>query len=203
MLSAISSMKPFRFHLLSSSLHCREMATFLWKTYQIFWHVSLAETTEPLRYFLKKEGTWEWQEKRYLTLNQVQIPVKKWSNCHTLTYQKNANSMRRQLGRFIGNTNAEQRKRGLGLGIVPNRLRIKRIYQWSKPLVIVGAVEHGRNYMYVVKFEVFLDIKALKTALKSRHENKTCSGGLTRWIDRLLQFDMEIGSQGFSLNQIL
>ena len=64
-------------------------------------------------------------------------------------------------------------------------------------------MEHGRIYLYRVKVEVFLDIKALKTALKSRHENKTCSSGLTRWIDRLLQFDMEIGSQGFSLNQIL
>ena len=189
--------------MLSSSLQCREMATFLWKKSQKFRHVSLAETTETFRYFLKKEGTWEWQEKRYLTLNQVQIPVKKWSNCHTLTYQRNANSMRRQPRRFIGNTNAEQRKRGVGLGIVPNRLRIKIIYQWSKPLAIVGAVEHGRNYLYRVKVEVFLDIKALKTALKSRHENKTCSSGLTRWIDRLLQFDMEIGSQGFSLNQIL
>ena len=43
--------------------------------------------------------------------------------------RENANSMRRQPGRFIGNTNAEQRKRGLGLGIVPNSIRIKIIYQ--------------------------------------------------------------------------
>ena len=54
------------------------------------------------------------------------------------------------------------------------------------------GVEHFRNYVYGVKFEVISDHKALETALKSNHGNKTYSNRLTRWIDRLLPFDMEI-----------
>ena len=59
-------------------------------------------------------------------------------------------------------------------------------------LAIVWAVEHFRNYVYGVKFEVISDHKALETAIKSNHGNKTYSSRLTRWIDRLLPFDMEI-----------
>ena len=39
------------------------------------------------------------------------------------------------------------------------------------------------------------DHKALETALKSNHGNKTYSSRLTRWIDRLLPFDMEVVHQ--------
>ena len=59
-------------------------------------------------------------------------------------------------------------------------------------LAIVWAVEHFRNYIYGTKFEVFSDHKALETALKSNHGNKTYSSRLTRWIDRILHFDMEV-----------
>ena len=39
------------------------------------------------------------------------------------------------------------------------------------------------------------DHKALETALTSNHENTTFSSRLTRWIDRLLPFDMEVVRQ--------
>ena len=39
------------------------------------------------------------------------------------------------------------------------------------------------------------DHKALETALQSNHGNKTYSSRLTRWIDRLLPFDMEVVHQ--------
>ena len=59
-------------------------------------------------------------------------------------------------------------------------------------LAIVWAVEHFRDYVLGVKFEVISDHKALETALKSNHGNQTYSSSLTRWIDRLSPFDMEV-----------
>ena len=56
-------------------------------------------------------------------------------------------------------------------------------------------MEHFRNHVYGVRFEVISDHKALGTALKSNHGNKTYSSMLTRWIDRLLHFDMEVVHQ--------
>ena len=58
-------------------------------------------------------------------------------------------------------------------------------------LAIVWAVEHFRKYSYGVKFELISDHKALETASKRNHGNKSYSSRLTRWIDRLLSFDME------------
>ena len=52
-------------------------------------------------------------------------------------------------------------------------------------LAVVWSVEYFRNYIYGVQFEVITDHKALETALKSNHGNKTYSSRLTRWIDRI------------------
>ena len=59
-------------------------------------------------------------------------------------------------------------------------------------LAVVWAVEHFKNYLYGIKFQVVSDHKALATVLKSNKGNKTYSSRLTRWVDRLLPFDFEI-----------
>ena len=59
-------------------------------------------------------------------------------------------------------------------------------------MAVVWAVEHFKNYLYGIKFQVVSDHKALATVLKSNKGNKTYSSRLTRWVDRLLLFDFEI-----------
>ena len=59
-------------------------------------------------------------------------------------------------------------------------------------MAVVWAVEHFKNYLYGIKFQVVSDHKALATVLKSNKGNKTYSSRLTRWVDRLLPFDFEI-----------
>ena len=57
-------------------------------------------------------------------------------------------------------------------------------------LAIVCAVEHFRNYVYGLQFEIISDHKALMSVLKSNRGDKTFSH--QRWIDILLPFDFEV-----------
>ena len=53
-------------------------------------------------------------------------------------------------------------------------------------------MEHFKNYLYGTKFQIISDYKALASVLKGNKNNKTYSGILTRWVDRLLPFEFEI-----------
>ena len=59
-------------------------------------------------------------------------------------------------------------------------------------LAVVWAMEHFRNYVYGVKFQVLSDHKALPSVLRPNRGNKTFSSRLTRWVDRLLPFEFEV-----------
>ena len=59
-------------------------------------------------------------------------------------------------------------------------------------LAIVWAEEFFKSYIHGEKIRVVSDNKALETALEINHGNETYSIRLTRWIDRLLPFDMEV-----------
>ena len=43
-----------------------------------------------------------------------------------------------------------------------------------------------------MKFQVIPDHKALASVLKPNRSNKTFSGRLTRWVDRLMPFEFEV-----------
>ena len=59
-------------------------------------------------------------------------------------------------------------------------------------LAVVWEIEHFKNYVYGVKFQVLSDHKALASVLKPNRSNKTFSSRLTRWVDRLLPFEFEV-----------
>ena len=50
-------------------------------------------------------------------------------------------------------------------------------------LAVVWAIEHFKNYLYGIKFQVVSDHKALATVLKGNKGNKTYSSRLTQWVD--------------------
>ena len=47
-------------------------------------------------------------------------------------------------------------------------------------LAVVWSVEHFKNYVYGIEFEIVSDHKALKSVLKANKANKTFSSSLTR-----------------------
>ena len=59
-------------------------------------------------------------------------------------------------------------------------------------LAVVWAVEHFKNYVYGIKFQVISDHKALSSVLRPIRGHKTFSSRLTRWVDRLLPLNFEV-----------
>ena len=58
-------------------------------------------------------------------------------------------------------------------------------------LVVVWVVEHFKQYLYEIKFQVVSDHKALATVLES-NKNKNILKSNNSWVDRLIPFDFEI-----------
>ena len=164
----------------------KELRSYLGAVNQLIKFIpGLAQLTEPFRDLLKKEGTWEWKEKHDIAFAKVQKSVEKIIE---LSHFNRLNKMR-----IICDASHE----GLGALLMQKNENNDWELIWCASrylsdyesrfstnelelLAIVWAVEHFRNYVYGVKFEVISDHKALETALKSNHGNKTYSSRLTR-----------------------
>ena len=53
-------------------------------------------------------------------------------------------------------------------------------------------LEHFRLYVYGKPIEILIDHQALEPLIKRNRSNKTYSARLTRWLDRLAHFDINI-----------
>ena len=157
---------------------------------------NLAQITHGFRDLLKKEGEYNWNEEHDKTFNKIQQSVK---DIITLPHF-NRNCKLRVI--------CDASKEGIGAMLFPkeeedwkpiacasrylSQYESKYSINELELLAVVWSVEHFRNYIYGTQFEVITDHKALISALKSNHGNKTYSSRLTRWIDRLLPFDIQI-----------
>ena len=59
-------------------------------------------------------------------------------------------------------------------------------------LAVVWGLEHFRLYIYGKPITILTDHKSLEPLLKRNRSNKTYSARLTRWLDRLAHFDINI-----------
>ena len=59
-------------------------------------------------------------------------------------------------------------------------------------LAVEWSVEHFKNYVYGIEFEIVSDHKALKGVIKANKSNKTISSRLTRWVDHLFPFEFKV-----------
>ena len=156
----------------------------------------LAQLTEPFRDLLKTDGNWEWKEKHQMAFDQVQQSLQKIIK---VSHFNRGNKLRiicdashQGLGALLLQEKSEKEWELISCASrYLSYYELKYSTNELELLVIVSAVEHFRNYIYGRKFEVVSDHKALETALKSNHGNKTYSSRLTSWIDRLLPFDMK------------
>ena len=59
-------------------------------------------------------------------------------------------------------------------------------------LAVVWGLEHFRVYIYGKPVELLTDHQALEPLIKRNRSNKTYGARLTRWLDRLGHFDIQI-----------
>ena len=59
-------------------------------------------------------------------------------------------------------------------------------------LAVVWAVDRFKHYLLGKKFVIVTDHKALTSALEENRSNKTYQSRLTRWVDRLLPYQIKI-----------
>ena len=59
-------------------------------------------------------------------------------------------------------------------------------------LAVVWAVDRFKHYLLGKEFVIVTDHKALTSALEENRSNKTYQSRLTRWVDRLLAYQIKI-----------
>ena len=60
-------------------------------------------------------------------------------------------------------------------------------------LGVVWSVEYFKFYLFVKSFTIITDNRALLSIMKEDRSNKSYNSRLSRWVDRLLFFDFNIG----------
>ena len=175
----------------------KELRSFLGAVNQLNKFIpDLAAECFPFRNFLKKDAEWKWlpdHEKAFVNINNL---VKKVVE---LTHFKRNRTLR-----II----CDASKQGLGAVLQQNKenswkpiayasrylteFESKYSINELELLAVVWSVEHFKNYVYGIEFEIVSDHKALKIVLKANKSNKTFSSRLTRWVDRLLPFEFNV-----------
>ena len=176
----------------------KELRSFLGAVNQLNKFVpDLASICAPFRSILKKEAEWKWtkeHEEAFLKINQEIKSITE------LTHFKRNKKLRiicdaskQGLGAVLQQQqdNQEWKPVSFASRFLTN-FEAKYSINELELLAVVWGIEHFRNYVYGVKFQVILDHKALASVLRPNRRNKTFSSRLTRWVDRLLPFEFEV-----------
>ena len=176
----------------------KELRSFLGAVNQLNKFIpDLASICAPFRSILKKEAEWKWTKEHEEALLKINQEIKSITE---LTHFKRNKKLRiicdaskQGLGAVHQQQqgNQEWKPVSFALRFLTN-FETKYFINELELLAVVWAIEHFRNYVYGVKFQVISDHKALASVLRPNRGNKTFSCRLTRWVDRLLPFEFEV-----------
>ena len=157
---------------------------------------NLAQLCFPLRPLLKKDKTWNWEEKHEKAFKEINEQVKRVTEVGHFKKSENIRIVCDASKAGLGAVLQQQDEIGWRPIHFASRFLTPLEENYSinelELLAVVWAIEHFKNYLYGIKFQVVSDHKALATVLKGNKGNKTYSNRLTRWVDRLLPFDFDI-----------
>ena len=157
----------------------------------------LASICYPFRSILKKDNPWIWTKQHEAAFLKTNQEVKKITE---LTHFKRnfpvriiCDASKKGLGAVLQQQQNNQDWKPVSFASrFLTDIEAKYSINELELLAVVWAVEHFKNYVYGIKFQVISDHKALSSVLRPNRGNKTFSSRLTRWVDRLLPFNFEV-----------
>ena len=158
---------------------------------------NLSAQTDVLRKLLKKQNKREWTEEHTNAFNNLkklltQLP------CLAHYNPKSENILTTDAStKGLGATLWHEQKDG---NLKPIGFASRFLLDTEKKyainelelLAVVWGLEHFRLYIYGKPIELLTDHQALEPLIKRNRSNKTYSARVTRWLDRLAHFDIQI-----------
>ena len=158
---------------------------------------NLSANTDVLRNLLKKQNEWIWTEEHTEAFNKLKEGITKIP-CLAHYNAQNENIITTDAStKGLGATLWQKQKDG---NLNPVGFASRYLSDTEKKyainelelLAVVWGLEHFRLYIYGKPIELLTDHQALEPLIKRNRTNKTYSARLTRWLDRLAHFDINI-----------
>ena len=183
---------------LKESKNEKELKSFLGAIQYLSKYIeNLSAQTDLLRQLLKKKNNWNWTTEHSEAFNQLkrkitEIPcLAHYSSIRPNTITTNAST------KGLGATLWQEQENG---DLKPIAFASRFLSDTEKKyainelelLAVVWGLEHFRLYIYGKPVKLLTDHQALEPLIKRNRSNKTYSARLTRWLDRLAHFTINV-----------
>ena len=158
---------------------------------------NLSSHTDFLRQLLKKNNPWDWTNEHSEAFDQIKEKITKIPClAHYNTSYPNVlttDASTKGLGATLWQEQPDKTLKPIAfasrfLSDTEKRYAINEL----ELLAVVWGLEHFRLYIYGKPIKLLTDHQALEPLIKRNRSNKTYSARLTRWLDRLAHFDINI-----------
>ena len=157
---------------------------------------NLSAQTDSSRQLLKKDTEWLWTEEHtraFENLKQkiTEIPCLAHYNSD---YQNviTTDASTRGLGATLWQEQRDGKLKPIGFASRFLSDTEKKYAINELELLVVWGLEHSRLYIYGKPINILTDHQALEPLIKRNRSNKTYSARLTRWLDRLAHFTINV-----------
>ena len=158
---------------------------------------NLSSKTDNLRKLLKKETKWEWTEDRQREFEEIKQNLKRIPElAHFSKNEKNiitTDASTHGLGAILWQEQKDKSLKPIAFASrFLNDAEKKYAINELELLAVVWGLEHFRFYTYGKEVTLKTDHQALQPLLKRNRAHKQYSARLTRWLDRLSHFDVNV-----------
>ena len=158
---------------------------------------NLSAQTDSLRQLLKKDKDWIWTEKQTQAFGNLkqkitEIPCLAHYNSDYPNIITTDTSTK-GLGATLWQEQPDGKLKPIGFSsrFLSNTEKIYA-FEELELLAVVWGLEHFRLYIYGKPIKLLTDHQALEPLIKRNRSNKTYSARLTRWLDRLAHFTINV-----------